>query len=396
MEPYPSGPMTAVAHLYMHVPFCRRRCPYCDYAVFAEGPPDLAGWIEALSSELCLREVTGAALSTVETLLVGGGTPSTLGVGGMRGVESIVGVDRLRDVQEWTVEVNPEDVDSELLSRWTEVGVTRLNIGVQSPHEAVLGWLGRIHSPSQTRSAIACVRESDMSTWGVDLLFGLPAEADPDPARSLKEVIALDPPHVSLYELVPEPGTPIGESVRSGEVQLAGDDRRADQYLSQYGLLIAAGYEAYEMTAFARPGHRSRHALAVLEGRPWMGLGPGAHSNLSEGHSRNLRDWRGYSTAVASGRLPEAESEASNVCVSSAEGLWARLRGAEGIPRVDLTARGQETADGWMRKGLAAADPLRVRLTPEGWLRLDELSTELARVEAGSQKPFPGLSTVDL
>lgn len=384
--------MTAIEHLYVHVPFCRRHCPYCDYAVFAEGSPDLEGWIEALSCELRLREAEGVSLSKLETLLVGGGTPSVFGIGAVQGIISILGADRLGGVEEWTVEANPEDVDSELLEVWREAGVNRVNIGVQSLRDSALDWLGRLHGPSQARSAIRLIRESRIPSWGVDLLFGLPEEVDPDPVWSLEELIAMEVPHVSLYELVVERGTPLGTKVRSGEVRLADDDRRADQYLALSGVLDAAGYEAYEMTAFARRGHQSRHALAVLEGRSWLGLGPGAHSSLTGRHIWNLRDWRGYSTAVTKGLLPEAKDPIKGAGADSPERLWFRLRRSEGIPRADLGSRAWKIADAWVQRGLAVDDPLRVRLTPQGWLRLDELSAELARVEVGVDTPSRALA----
>ena len=387
--------MTAIEHLYVHVPFCRRHCPYCDYAVFAEGPPDLEGWIEALSRELRLREAEGVSLPKLETLLVGGGTPSVFGAGVVQGIVEILGADRLRGVGEWTVEANPEDVDSELLEVWREAGVTRVNLGLQSLRDSALDWLERLHAPSRAQSAIRLIRESRIPSWGVDLLFGLPEEVDPDPLWSLEEVIAMDVPHVSLYELVAEPGTPIGAKVRSGKVRLADDDRRADQYLALCGMLDAAGYEAYEMTAFARRGHRSRHALAVLEGRSWLGLGPGAHSNLAGRHIWNLRDWWGYSTAVTKGLLPEAEDRVDGSGADSPERLWFLLRRSEGIPRADLGSRAWKITDAWVQRGLAVDDPLRVRLTPQGWLRLDELSMELARVEEGVDTPVPGLGVAD-
>ena len=372
--------MIAVEHVYLHVPFCRRRCPYCDYAVYAEGPPDLSGWVESLSRELGLREARGVSLSEVETLLVGGGTPSVLGVEGLEGVVTVLGSERLHRLSEWTFEANPEDLDGELLEAWAKAGVTRVNIGVQSLHDPALAFLGRLHSRSVARSAIDAAQQSGVPSWGVDLLFGLPDEVDPDPVQSLREVIDLGVPHVALYELVPERGTPMGEKVASGELGLADGDARADQYLALSELLGIAGYEAYEMMSFALPGHESRHALAVFEGRSWVGLGPGAHSNFGELRVWNLTDWRGYSTAVARGELPEAKTDSSGT--DSTEILWFKLRRAQGIARADLSSRGREVSEAWIRKGLAVDDPHRVRLTAEGWLRLDQLSADLARVEA--------------
>ncbi len=382
--------MTQVEHIYVHFPFCRRHCPYCDYAVLEGVPSELDVWVEAVGGELRLREAQGLSLFQLDTILVGGGTPTVRGVEVVQGIKSVLGADRLQSVREWTVEANPDDIDSELLDGLLEAGVNRVTLGIQSLEDTALEWLGRLHTPSQAQSAIATVRDSRLSSWGIDLLFGLPEEVDPDPARSLRELIAMGVPHVSLFELTAEPGTPIGAGAVSGEVRLADEDLRAEQYLELCRLLGAAGFEAYEMMAFSRPGHRSMHAAAVLSGRSWLGLGPGAHSNLDGRRSWNLRDWPGYCTAIANESLPEAQNESASIDPDACENLWFRLRSWNGIPRTDLGSGAGDLIDRWIEMGLAAADPLTVRLTPNGWLRLDELSVELGQALAEAETPRPG------
>ncbi len=371
--------MTAVRHLYLHVPFCRHRCPYCDYPVVADAPPGASRWASALAAELRLREAAGLDLADLRTLLVGGGTPSYLGAQLVDGVEAIVGARRIAGLSEWTVEVNPEDVEGELLDCWRRAGVTRIHIGVQSLRSRALEWLGRGHSPRRALAAMTAAGRSGLRSWGVDVLFGLPPEIDPDPTVTLRRVIGADAPHVSLYELALEPGTPLAAERRKGRFVLAADDLAADQYLACHEVLEGAGYEAYEMTSFARPTHRPLHMSSVLREEPWLGLGPGAHSSVGGSHVRNLPDWQGYLGAVEGRELPPAA--ALTVNPRSPEAIWFRLRRAEGIRRAELGPGGRALADAWIDRGLALDDRSRLCLGPEGWLRLDELSDALARAE---------------
>lgn len=384
--------MTSVRHLYLHVPFCRHRCPYCDYAVVVAASPDASRWASALASELRLQEAAGLDLSHLETLLAGGGTPSYLGAELVEAVEAIVGAKRLARLSEWTVEVNPEDAEGELLERWCRAGVTRIHIGVQSLRAQALEWLGRGHSPEGALAAMSAVRRSGVRSWGVDILFGLPPEIDPDPTYTLTRAIEAGVPHVSLYELALEPGTPLAAECREGRFIPADEDLAVDQYLSCHSILEGAGYEAYEMTSFARPSHRPLHMSATLRGDPWLGLGPGAHSSVGGRRLRNLREWRGYLGAVEGRELPLAE--AVTVDPRSPEALWFRLRRAEGIRRAELGPGGKGLADEWIERGLARDDRSRLCLAPAGWLRLDELSDALARAERGppsrtSLRPLP-------
>ena len=372
--------MIRPSHLYLHAPFCKTRCPYCDYAVTVDGPPDLDGWIQALRTELDLRRAKdGVDLSGVTTLQIGGGTPSTLGAGAMREVRGLLGEEGASALSEWTVEANPEDVDDHLLAAWRAAGVGRVSLGVQSVRAEALRWLGRRHRPEEGTSAVQRVAVAGFTTWGVDLLFGLPEEVDPDPTLSLETVIDLGAPHVSLYELALEEGTPLGRRVASGEARVAGEDRRAEQLLGLGARLEAAGYERYELTCFARPGHRSQHLTGVLEDGSWLGLGPGAHTAVGGLRIWNLPDWRVYLTRVAQGALPEASRSDLDDREERDERIARRLRLAGGLPLAWLNDPEAEVVRRWVRGGWSAPDLLRVRLTAEGWLRLDELVRELTR-----------------
>ena len=377
--------MTAVRHLYLHMPFCRHRCPYCDYPVVVDPSPDPSRWAAALAAELRLQVAAGLDLSRPETLLVGGGTPSVLGSGLTGAVEAIVGAERLLRLSEWTVEANPEDIDEGLLDRWFSAGVTRVHIGVQSLRAGVLEWLGRGHTPAAALAAMAAARRARLRSWGADVLFGLPLEIDPDPAATLEGVIDAGSPHISLHELVLGPGTPLFAARRAGQFVPADADHVADQYLACHEALADAGYEPYEMTSFARLSHRPLHMPATLGGAPWLGLGPGAHSRIQGRAVRNLREWQGYLGALRGGEIPISEAVA--VDPRAPEVFWYRLRLADGIPLSELGTGGRGLAAAWAARGLALDARTRLRLAPAGWLRLDELADALARAESRSRGP---------
>jgi oxygen-independent coproporphyrinogen-3 oxidase len=373
--------MTPVEHLYLHVPFCARHCPYCDYPVTAHDPPELERWLDVVAAELEVRGGTKVLAGPLRTVLVGGGTPSLLGQELMDGIRRILGDGPLDGVREWTGEANPEDVSEGLLASWREAGVTRVNLGLQSASESALRWLGRAHGAHGGTAALELLAASGIESWGVDLLYGLPPDVEPSPAAGLDLALVFDAPHVSLYEIVPEPGTPLGERVGRGEEELADDTERSRQYLRLAAILEERGYRAYEMTAFARPGHRCRQTSGILRGDPYLGLGPGAHSFVNGRRRWNLRDWQAYSTTVGRGHAPEAGTEVPGAAGRRLEEIWSGLRLAEGLSRSELSAASRDLADRWARVGWAAGDPQRVRLTLEGWLRLDELAIQLARAE---------------
>lgn len=364
-----------IPHLYLHVPFCRRLGPYGDQAVTPGEVPDPGVWLQAVGSELRLRRDAGEAPSEpLETLLVGGGAPSTLGPGLMSGIRELLGAPAVEGIGEWSAEADPEDVTPELLDGWRRGGLTRLNLGVHTFHGPALEWLGRGHDPSAGEAAVSAAARSGLPTWGVDLLFGLPPEAGQDPLADVERAGALDIPHISLYELTGE----VREGPRSDP------DARADTYLLLVDRLESLGYEAYEMTSFARPGHASLHGLALWRGRPYLGLGPGAHSHPSrDRRSWNLREWDAYASSVRTGTLPREGEETLTPDQARLERLWSGLRLREGLPRSRLAPGGVEAEkllDRWIHAGWARQDPDRVALTPRGWLLLDDLVTALSLV----------------
>jgi oxygen-independent coproporphyrinogen-3 oxidase len=384
-----------VRSVYVHAPFCVRRCPYCDFAVQVRRVGDLDGWIAALRGELGAVEREGRfpLAAELDTLYVGGGTPSLLGAEAMNELARLLGPERLRGAAlEWTSEANPESFTAEVAAGWRRAGVNRLSLGVQSFSEAALRWMGRMHGPEGARAAVATARTAGLTDLSVDLIFALPDEIERDWRADVEAALALEPPHVSLYGLTVEAGTPLARSVAEERVHTAVEERYREEFLYASERLTRAGYEHYEVSNFARPGHASRHNRVYWEGGAYLGLGNGAHSFTDPLRRWNVRDWTAYAASAGEGRLPVAGEELLTDDARRLERVWLGLRTDRGFPAGELNPAALALVDrwrraGWVRTGATDRDP--VRLTPEGWLVLDRLAVELDQALGPVREPAP-------
>jgi len=370
----------SVRSVYVHAPFCVRRCVYCDFAVKVDPNGGSAEWAEALEAELALVEADGmlALADRLETLYVGGGTPSLLGEDAMDRLASLLGPERLTDPGlEWTAEANPESFVGALPGRWREAGVNRVSLGVQSFHEPTLRWMGRLHGAEGAERAVAKAREAGYGNVSIDLIFGLPAAEGRSWSEDLDRAIDLDVPHVSLYGLSVEAGTALGRAVAEGKEPPVDEERYRDEFLLAAERLVAAGYQHYEVSNFARPGHVSRHNSAYWDGRPYLGLGNGAHSYRHPVRRWNLRDWDAYRGRLLRGESAEENREELTAEDTALERVWLGLRTSAGLAVAELGDAGLELVGSWERRGLASVDAERVRLTALGWLELDGLAVAL-------------------
>lgn len=377
-------------HLYVHAPFCARRCGYCDFAVDVATDPPLDAWADALRGELAgvRRAEAWDAPLPLETLYVGGGTPSLLGPAAMTRLrEALAGAVDLGHVRELTSEANPESFTTEVAEGWRRAGVDRLSFGAQTFHAASLRWMGRLHGPEGPGRAVERARAAGYDNVGLDLIFGLPPMLGRDLAADLDRVLALGPEHVSVYGLTVEKGTPLARWVAEGRVAMPDQDRYGDEYLLVAERLAAAGYVHYEVSNFARPGRESLHNRAYWRDVPYLGLGNGAHSYVPPRRWWNRRDWRAYRDAVAAGASPRESAEEVGGEAGALERIWLELRTRAGIGVAGLSPAQLELLRSWRARGWAepAGDPApghdradaRVRLTAEGWLLLDRLAVEL-------------------
>ncbi len=366
-------------HAYIHVPFCGRRCSYCDFAIAVRSRTPDAEFVTAVRAEWQRRRdhPSIVAAATLDTIYFGGGTPSRLDP---EAIAELIGLltewRSLAPGAEVTIEANPDDVTPERAAGWRAAGVNRISLGVQSHDPAVLAWMHRTHRVEQVAPAVDALRVAGIDNFSLDLIFALPEALRRDWERDLELSLALEPSHLSLYGLTVEPHTPLGHWTARGAAREAPDERYAAEYLAAHARLRGAGFEHYEVSNAARPGHRAEHNAAYWAGRDYLGLGPSAHSFLSGVRSWNEREWVAYARRAAEGPV-EAGREALDPAQRRLEEWYLGLRTDHGVAAADVP---QLLTRQWQEAGWAVEEGTRIRLTPEGWLRLDALVT----VAAGS------------
>ncbi len=374
--------MSQVTHVYVHAPFCARRCVYCDFAVQVDARPDSRRWLAAIARELKGITETGRVGlgDRLKTLYLGGGTPSLLDPEVVAALAGVMGRGRMANPDlEWTAEANPESLTGEVARRWASCGVTRISIGVQSFQGKPLRWMGRLHSGRDAEDAVARARSGGVANISVDLMFGLPREIGRCWTSDLECALALGVPHISLYGLTAECGTPLGRAVEDRRLTMPGGQRYREEYLRAAELLQGEGYEHYEVSNFARPGYQSRHNRACWQGAPYLGLGNGAHSYDGRRRWWNVRDWATYLQAVERSGVAREGSELPGPDERRLEVAWLGLRTSDGVALDALDARALPMVGRWERRGWALRKEHRLRLTPKGWTVLDELVVALER-----------------
>jgi putative oxygen-independent coproporphyrinogen III oxidase len=346
--------------VYVHVPFCLRRCDYCAFATWTDRSHLMAGYAAA-----CVAEIAAAGLPAASSVFFGGGTPSLLPAPLLVSVLEAV---HRQPGAEVTVECNPDDVGPELLDAYGEAGVTRISLGVQSLAPHVLAGLGRSHGPAAAVAAARLVASAGFPSWSVDLIFGGARESLDDWRRTLDGVVALDPPHVSAYALTVEPGTPLA----ADPARHPDDDDQADKYVLADAALDAAGLQPYEVSNWARPGHRCRHNLLYWAQGDYRGIGCAAHSHVAGRRWWNVRTPERYVEAVEAGRSPEAAGETLGDDERRRERLQLALRTATGVPAASLADDDREAL-----AGLVEERGGRVVLTQRGRLLCNEVAVRL-------------------
>jgi oxygen-independent coproporphyrinogen-3 oxidase len=316
--------------LYLHIPFCRHRCAYCDFNTYTTVNELQAAYVDALAQEI--RQVGRLAdeagqVRPLRTVFFGGGTPSLLDTQEVAGlINSAREMFGLLEGAEVTLEANPETVDLAYLEGLRRAGVNRLSFGVQSADQTELALLERIHDFATVERVIAQSRQAGFTNLSVDLIYGLPDQGLDTWERSLRAVLALDTPHISLYCLTIEAGTPMERWLHNGRISTPDPDRAAEQYELACELLAAAGYEQYEISNWARPGYECRHNLAYWRDDEYLGLGAGAHGKAAGYRYALVRQPRVYirrmseevsgpyplSTAVAEAHRVEREEAISD------------------------------------------------------------------------------------
>jgi putative oxygen-independent coproporphyrinogen III oxidase len=354
-----SGPGFGV---YVHVPFCTRRCDYCAFATWT----DRAHLMDAYAAA-CRAELAGAALPPATSVFFGGGTPSLLPAAELLAI--LAAVDRVPGA-EVTVECNPETVTPALLAAYRVGGVTRLSFGVQSMVPHVLAGLGRAHDPAAVVAAARGAVAAGFGTWNVDLIFGGFGESDRDWRATLDAVLGLDPPHVSAYALTVEAGTPLA----ADPGRHPDDDVQAARYLVADEVLGAAGLANYEVSNWARPGHECRHNLLYWRQGDYRGIGCAAHSHRAGRRWWNVRTPERYIALVEAGESPVGGEEVLDAEGRRQEALQLSLRTGAGVP-VGALPPGDRSL--LAERGLVVPGGAGLVLTAEGRLLANEVAARL-------------------
>jgi len=368
-------------HLYVHVPFCVRRCSYCDFSIAVRKRIPAGEYVDAVLKELELVRAADPGATprgALETLYLGGGTPSLLPPDALATLVTALldafGATSSRDAVEVTAEANPEDVTPELASVWRRAGVNRVSLGAQSFDDRVLRWMHRSHDAARIGAAVHALRGAGIDNISLDLIFALPAELQRDWERDLDLALSLLPSHLSLYGLTVEERTPLARWISRGAVAAPDDDRYAEEYLLAHVRLAAHGYRFYEVSNACHGDARSRHNSAYWSGRPYLGLGPAAHSYDGRARRWNVPAWPAYARAIAAGRSPIESREVLTPRQRELERLYLSLRTDAGVPR---TACPPDRLTAWAGEGWVEVTAESVRCTPQGWLRLDALVRDL-------------------
>jgi len=391
-EPAPTTgelPADALARLgehpfgvYVHVPFCSVRCGYCDFNTYtltelgADGA-SVATYADAALAELDLAaKVLGGRAPQVQTVFVGGGTPTMLAAADLvrvlHGIRERFG---LAPGAEVTTEANPDSVTPEALATLAEGGFTRVSLGMQSAVPHVLRTLERTHDPANVARAVAAAKDAGLRV-SVDLIYGTPGESLQDWCTSLEAATALGPDHVSAYALVVEEGTKLAAQVRRGQVPAPEDDDEAAKYELADEVLAAAGFGWYEVSNWARtPQDRCRHNEGYWAEGDWWGVGPGAHSHVGGVRWWNVKHPNAFAGRLSSGQSPAAGRELLTDEQRYDERVLLGVRLGEGLPIADLRPEGREAVAGLIADGLvdgpSAMRPRRVVLTRRGRLLAD-------------------------
>ncbi len=370
LQPIPGQPFG----LYLHVPFCITRCGYCDFNTYT--PAELGGvnpdaWLGALRTEL---ELAAARLHgpMVNTVFVGGGTPSLLG-----GARLATMLDMVREHfvlapdAEITTEANPESTWPEFFDAIRAAGYTRVSLGMQSVAPRVLATLDRVHSPGRASAAAREAMAAGFEHVNLDLIYGTPGESDDDLMRSVDAAVEAGVDHVSAYALLVEEGTALARRVRRGELAAPDDDVLAHRYELVDARLSEAGMTWYEVSNWSRTGGECRHNLGYWDGGQWWGAGPGAHGYVGATRWWNVKHPNAYAEMLAGAALPVAGFEQLGTDALHTEDVLLKTRLRQGLPLHLLSPSERERAEGVVADGLLVSDDDRLVLTPRGRLLAD-------------------------
>ncbi len=371
--------------LYLHIPFCEKKCSYCDFYSI-ENTTHLETFADTLLAELALRKCVLA--SPLTSVFFGGGTPSLLSPETIaRTTEYIRSNYSVDPLAEWTMECNPGTVTQNTLSAYKLAGINRVSFGVQSLQENELQFLDRIHSADEARAAIVMARAAGFDNVNMDIMFAVPGQTLDTLRSTIEQILALAPDHISAYSLIYEQGTPLYNKLKKGLVVPTPEETDVAMYAYVISTLRAAGYRQYEVSNFALPNKECRHNLTYWHAGNYIAVGPSAHGYINGTRYWNYRSLSAWISKVLSGTLPEANSETLTTEEQASEFLFLALR-ADGIPVETFHARFgsnlrttlQPHLTHWIDAGFVVEESGVLRLSAEGYRVCDEISAKIASI----------------
>lgn len=379
--------------LYLHIPFCSAICPYCDFAVLTGGPERRSRFVDHLISEIDLWKNDASTFESIDTIYFGGGTPSALTPGDVARILAAARENLSITEEAWVFfEANPEDVTEESVWAWRDLGVRFLSLGIQSFDADALRFLGRRHTPEEARRSVGIARAAGFDTVSIDLIYGLPHQSLDDWRRTLEQAVALEPDHLSCYQLTIHEGTPFGFRLARGKMTELPEESQGEMFLFTHSFLRDHGIPGYEVSNFARsPEHRSRHNQKYWHHVPYLGLGPSAHSFSGRQRWWNERKTGSYEKRIEVGERPVAGSEELTRPDLALEALMLGLRTVDGIDPerfrerygVDLQKRNEPLVERLAREGLLEIEGRRLSPTLAGLAVTDSLARAFDLGEEG-------------
>jgi oxygen-independent coproporphyrinogen-3 oxidase len=364
--------------LYIHIPFCQKKCHYCDFYSIETSKGIIPKFLNALQMEIELYSEQCPFDTAVATIYLGGGTPSILpdeAIGMI--LEKIRSSFRIDVTPEITIEVNPGTVSLHQLNHYQSIGINRISIGLQSMQDRELQLLGRIHSSVEGCKAVHMAREAGFENINVDFIYGLPGQTLTKYQDTLEKMITLSPDHISAYTLTWNNETRMGQQIRSGILPYPNEDVVTDMYLATSEFLIKQGYEHYEISNYAKLDFRCRHNEGYWTGENYLGLGPSAHSFLGDKRYWNVSDVHEYIQVLSENHAPLAGEETLDPNQQALEQLALALRTREGVPLIKLS-RKQNVIDELIKNGFAIEKEDHLSLNSKGFLLADEIALQFS------------------
>ena len=380
-----------MSHLYLHIPFCKQRCIYCDF-YFVTTHRSTWPFVEALTHEIAEKGAIYGELEPIDSIYFGGGTPSQLPIDEVKHIlDSLDVCFDTSEVLEVTFEINPDDANASYLNELRGAGINRLSIGVQSFSEPDLQWMHRAHTQEQAMNVFDLAREAGFINFSMDLIFGLPSQTLAGWQDTLRMVEAIKPPHISTYSLTVEPGTILHKRINNKTEKAPTEDVLAALYREAIRELSKQGYEHYEVSSFALDGFRAQHNQAYWTHKNYLGLGPSAHSfwkndSVQAERWKNVSNLKEYIQRIQSDSPPHSETEIVSKDKLLDEYIMLRMRTLDGLSldgikktyNVDFFEKKKDTLERLMGAGLVAISSTNhVHLTPEGFLVCDAIVSEL-------------------